>query len=103
MASSRSTRAPTPASWRDRYCRPHREESMSLIRDRWLTRRRFLGLAGATASMAWARRDARAATAVGPKQTFVYAMGADPTNLDPHSTTDGLAIVAMHRCYDKLL
>jgi peptide/nickel transport system substrate-binding protein len=76
---------------------------MSAIRDRWLTRRRFLGLAGVTASMAWSRTGARAATAVGPKQTFVYAMGADPTNLDPHSTTDGLAVVAMHRCYDKLL
>src|SRR5262249_18090963 len=37
------------------------------------------------------------------KETFVYGMGADPTNLDPHSTTDGLASIVMQRCYDKLL
>jgi peptide/nickel transport system substrate-binding protein len=46
---------------------------------------------------------APAGAAPGPKETLVYGMGADPTNLDPHSTVDGLSLVTMHRCYDKLV
>jgi peptide/nickel transport system substrate-binding protein len=30
-------------------------------------------------------------------------MGADPTNLDPHSTVDGLSVLTMGRCYDRLI
>jgi len=40
---------------------------------------------------------------VGPKETFIYGMAADPTNLDPHVTVDGLALNTMQRCYDKLV
>jgi len=40
---------------------------------------------------------------VGPKETFIYGMAADPTNLDPHVTVDGLSISAMQRTYDKLV
>src|SRR5438046_2909019 len=46
---------------------------------------------------------APAGAAPGPKETLVYGMSADPTNLDPHSTVDGLSLVTMHRCYDKLV
>jgi peptide/nickel transport system substrate-binding protein len=44
-----------------------------------------------------------AAGQVGPRETFVYGMGADPTNLDPHSTVDGLSLITMQRTYDKLV
>jgi peptide/nickel transport system substrate-binding protein len=40
---------------------------------------------------------------VGPRETFVYGMGADPSNLDPHSTVDGLSLITMMRAYDKLV
>ena len=30
-------------------------------------------------------------------------MAADPTNLDPHVTVDGLALSTMQRGYDKLV
>ncbi|MCA1552850.1 MAG: ABC transporter substrate-binding protein, partial [Chloroflexi bacterium] len=46
---------------------------------------------------------APAGAAPGPKETLVYGMSADPTNLDPHSTVDGLSLITMHRCYDKLV
>jgi len=90
------------------------------------SRRRFLKLAGLTAgalaaggaasSALAAAPDAPASlplvqgrTAVrpygqpGPDETFIYGMGADPTNLDPHSTVDGLSLVTMGRTYDKLV
>jgi peptide/nickel transport system substrate-binding protein len=40
---------------------------------------------------------------VGPKETFILGMAADPTNLDPHVTVDGLALNTMQRTYDKLV
>jgi peptide/nickel transport system substrate-binding protein len=40
---------------------------------------------------------------IGPNETFIYAIGADPTNLDPHSTVDGLSLITMQRVYDKLV
>jgi len=40
---------------------------------------------------------------VGPKETFIYGMAADPTNLDPHVTVDGLSLSTMQRTYDKLV
>lgn len=46
---------------------------------------------------------APASAEIGPKQTLIYGMGADPTNLDPHQTVDGLSVIAMHRCYDRLI
>nr|MBA2449614.1 ABC transporter substrate-binding protein [Chloroflexota bacterium] len=40
---------------------------------------------------------------VGPRETLIYGMGADPTNLDPHSTVDGLSLITMQRTYDLLV
>lgn len=39
----------------------------------------------------------------GANATLIYGMGADPTNLDPHQTVDGLSLIAMNRCYDRLV
>ncbi|MCC6174401.1 MAG: ABC transporter substrate-binding protein [Chloroflexi bacterium] len=55
------------------------------------------------AQQAPAAASGAAPATVGPKETLVYGMAADPTNLDPHATVDGLSIITMHRVYDKLV
>ncbi|MCW5850313.1 MAG: ABC transporter substrate-binding protein [Anaerolineae bacterium] len=59
----------------------------------------------AAATQATAAPAAKAATSGDPgaKATLIYGMGADPTNLDPHQTVDGLSLIAMNRCYDRLV
>src|SRR5438067_1655377 len=44
-----------------------------------------------------------AAGAPGPSETFVYGVSADPTNIDPHQTVDGNALLAIGRVYDGLV
>src|SRR5262249_18066857 len=40
---------------------------------------------------------------VSARETLLVSMGADPTNLDPHSTVDGLSLTTMWRTYDMLV
>ncbi len=40
---------------------------------------------------------------LGPKQTFIFAMQADASNVDPHVSVDGQSAVVANRCYDKLI
>ena len=57
--------------------------------------------APATAAPATAAKPA--AGKPGPAETFVYGISADPTNIDPHQTVDGNAILAIGRVYSGLV
>jgi peptide/nickel transport system substrate-binding protein len=60
------------------------------------------GVTPAAATMAPAA--AKPATgSVGPKETFVYGVSADPTNIDPHQTVDGNAILTIGALYSGLV
>jgi len=59
--------------------------------------------AAAPATVAPASAVKPAAGNPGPAQTFVYGVSADPTNIDPHQTVDGNAVLAMGRVYSGLV
>lgn len=67
------------------------------------------GAAQATQAAAAAPTTAPAAAAKptagapGPSETFVYGVSADPTNIDPHQTVDGNALLAIGRVYSGLV
>jgi peptide/nickel transport system substrate-binding protein len=44
-----------------------------------------------------------AAGTLGPSQTFVYGVSSDPTNIDPHQTVDGGAILVCGAVYNMLV
>src|SRR5690242_8106595 len=44
-----------------------------------------------------------AAGTLGPSQTFVYGVSADPTNIDPHQTVDGGAVLVCGAVYNMLV
>src|SRR5439155_1632070 len=61
------------------------------------------GATQAAATTAPAAVTKPAAGAPGPSETFVYGVSADPTNIDPHQTVDGNALLAIGRVYDGLV